>query len=277
MVVVKILNNNAVIVKEDDYEKIILSKGIGFGTYIGQRIRPSKKSKIFVVFNKPWILKLIQEIPIDCFKIADDILSVYQSKAKVKLRDSLNIDLANCIYNIIQFSDNPSINPTNGLLNEIKSFYQLEYDIVSDFVNDINKKFKVKITEDNVGFIALVLINGLQNNSELLKKLLDIYKNIEKVVVSNIKSNINQKSFEYNRFLVHIKYFSLKLLNPKRIKTKTKKEDQDFFNIIKNTAQEAYQISIKVKQLIEHYQYYMNEDELIYLTLHIKRIIQTSF
>ena len=75
----------------------------------------------------------------------------------------------------------------------------------------------------------------------------------------------------YDRLLTHLKYFT------KRIITSSKEEntsDEIFAKIIENSYSEAYKCALKIKDYIENtYNYEVNEDEIIYLTMHIHRVV----
>ena len=52
MLIKKILNNSLVLVNDGDEEKIIMGKGVGFSSHIGEKVDIKKIEKIFSLEKK---------------------------------------------------------------------------------------------------------------------------------------------------------------------------------------------------------------------------------
>lgn len=128
--------------------------------------------------------------------------------------------------------------------------------------------------EDEAGFIAMHIVS-----SEVGKDMGDVYEitNLIQEVLSIVKLyfqvELDENSLSYYRFVTHLKYFG------KRIFTKaTQNNDplnQDLLEIMKEKYIQSYLCSLKIKTFIkERYNYVLESEECLFLTIHIAKVIQ---
>ena len=267
MIVEKVLNNNVVVSIEPKTRKeiILMGQGIAFGKKIGQEIDESKIEKRFMVEDKTLgdkIKKLINQIPEGVFELADEIISYASKELDTELDKQIYISLSDHIaFAIKRFKNNISLK--NDLLNEIRRIHKKEFKVALWAVEYLNERLGIDLPEDEAGFIALHFVNAAynRNTTESITST-----NIIKDILQIIEDDLN-----YDRLLTHLKYFT------KRIITNSKDEstsDEIFAKIIENSYPEAYKCALKIKEYIENtYNYEVNEDEIIYLTMHIHRVV----
>ena len=278
MIVEKVLNNNVVVSIEPQTRKeiILMGQGIAFGKKIGQEIDESKIEKRFMVENKTLgdkIKKLINQIPEGVFEITDEIISYASKELDTELDNQIYISLSDHIaFAIKRFKNNISLK--NDLLNEIRRIHKKEFKVALWVVDYLNEKLEINLPEDEAGFIALHFVNATYNkittesitSTNIIKDILQIIR-----LNYNSRSNWFSGNFIICRLLTHLKYFT------KRIITSSKEEntsDEIFAKIIENSYSEAYKCALKIKDYIENtYNYEVNEDEIIYLTMHIHRVV----
>jgi beta-glucoside operon transcriptional antiterminator len=83
------------------------------------------------------------------------------------------------------------------------------------------------------------------------------------------KMNINEDSLYYERFVTHLKFFSQRNL----IKMNEPEKEEELYEMVKKQYADAYKCAEKIKSFIEkEYSIKVPEDEMMYLTIHIKRI-----
>ena len=82
-----------------------------------------------------------------------------------------------------------------------------------------------------------------------------------------------EDSVSYDRFLTHLRFFALRFLRQEN--TEGQQTDDFMIEQIKRKYQESYQCSEKIAKYIEkEFSWIVNEDEKVYLTLHIHRVTQ---
>ena len=275
MIIQKIYNNNVVLVidKESNKELVLTGCGIGFQKKIGQSIDEDKIEKKFITEDQSLtkkITKVVSEVDEDIFDASSKIIDYAKEYLSSELDDYIYVSLTDHLsFAFKRF--NQDIEIKNDLLYEIKRIHKKEFEVGKWAIEYINNKFNVKFPVDEAGFIAMHIVNANYketiNESFLMTK---IVKEILNIIRYYYSIDFEQDDFNYDRLVTHLKFFAKRLIKKEQVKDK----DNDLINIIKIQYKKAYDCSCKVKQYIEdNHEYIVTEDELLYLTLHINRVI----
>ncbi|CRF35553.1 Transcription antiterminator LicT [Brachyspira suanatina] len=276
MKVAKILNNNVVVVFENGKtEKIVMGRGIAFGKKVGDIIDEEKIDKTFLLENSDnnsKLQQLLKDIPTEYLNTTEKIIKYAKTKAERSLNDFLYITLMDHIYMAVSRTKD-GINIKNMMLWDIKKFYKDEYNIGLKALDIIEEDFNVKLSEDEAGFIALHIINAQIDGDGLIdeiEKATNLIYEITKIVKNHFNTEFDEDSLYYNRFLTHLKFFSLRLFSKKLYDTKN---DGDLLSILKDKYHESYECTLKiVKYILDLYSYSLSEEEQAYLTIHIEKV-----
>lgn len=278
MLVEKVLNNNVVISIDPKSKKevILMGSGIAFNKKPGQIIDENKIEKTFVVDDENLgnkIKKLINQIPEGIFEITDEIINYAIIKLDTELDKQIYISLADHIaFAVKRFKSGIIIK--NELLNEIRRVHRTEFKVSLWAVEYINEKLDVELPEDEAGFIALHFVNaGYRETTTKSVESTKIIKDVLNIIKYYFKIEFDEDDLNYDRLLTHLKYFAKRVINDNNnIST-----DSDFAKMIFSTYPEAYGCSVKISEYIyENNNYIVNDDELVYLTMHIQRVISVA-
>lgn len=276
MIINKILNNNVVVVKDKSgKEKIVMGKGIAFKKSVGETFDETKIDKVFTLTNidiSNKFQELIYDIPVKHIKLADQIISYAKLQLGKKLNDMIYISLTDHIHtSIVRFIDGITIK--NALLYDIKRFYPDEFNIGMYALNVIEEILKIRLPEDEAGFIALHIVNadmdetGIQQMytmTKIMQQILNIVK-----YVFNVE--FDENSVYYYRFITHLKFFAQRLINKK---TYEDEESDDLLEVIRIKYKNSYNCTCKISDFIKNkYNYDLSNDEKLYLTIHIEKVI----
>ncbi|ASW43862.1 BglG family transcription antiterminator LicT [Clostridium isatidis] len=280
MKIEKILNNNAVVIKENDNEKIVMGCGIAYKKRVGDEVSEDKIDKIFLLSNKEINNKfqeLVSDIPMEYVELGEKIITFAKTQLGKKLNDTIYISLVDHIYTAItRFLE--GIEVKNALLWEIKRFYKDEYPIGLTALDLIEEIFSVRLPEDEAGFIALHIVNAeMDGNEKEVKrvyKITKIMQEILNIVRYNFKISFDEDSVYYYRFISHLKFFADRVFSERTYKDEN---NDDLFGIIQNKYKNSFQCVEKIAKFIEDkYQYIISDEEKLYLTIHIERIVYKS-
>ena len=274
MKITRIINNNVVCaVNARRQELILLGSGIGFQKIKGEEVDKSKIEKEFFLKSKSVsgkLYALLAQIPIEYAKVSDNIIEFAKGMLDKELNENIYLTLTDHISFAVE-RYNQGLNFNNALLWEIKKFYSQEFKIAQKALDMINKEFNIQLPEDEAGSIALHIVNA-ELGSDMVETM-EITQFIQKVlniVRYQYKINFNEESLHYIRFVTHLKFFAYRLFRNNVI---IENSDTDFNDIIKNKYKDEYQCSLKIAEIIRRdYHKELTEEELIYLTVHIKRI-----
>ena len=275
MVIKKIYNNNIVLVmdKESKKELVLIGCGIGFQRKIGQDVDKSKIEKKFITEDEIFtnkIIKLAKEVDENIFNISSKIIEYAQNYLNTELDEYIYASLTDHIsFAFKRYEEKVEIK--NDLLYEIRRIHKKEFEIGKWAIDYIEKIYNVKFPIDEAGFIAMHIVNANYkesiNESFLMTK---IVKDILNIIRYYYSIEFEENDFNYDRLITHLKFFASRLIKKETLESK----DNELINIIKVQYNDAYNCSYKIKEFIENnHEYIVSEDEILYLTLHINRVI----
>lgn len=278
MIINRILNNNVVITSDDNGEEtIVMGKGIGYQKSKGDSIDKEKVNKVFKISNREVSDKfqeLFNKIPIEHMKLSGEIIEFAESKLDKKLNEGIYISLSDHTYTAIKRIKN-NITVKNALLWEIKRFYKKEFEIGLKALELIEEKTHVRLPLDEAGFIALHIVNAqLDIEQPKIQEITKLIEEILTIVRINFKIEFNEDSVFYYRFITHLRYFAQRLFSNKTYNSDT---DEELVNIIKIKYAKEFECVNKIKTFIsKKYNYELSNDEYVYLTIHIAKVIEDS-
>ena len=163
MLIEKIINNNIVsAVDSKGREVVVMGRGLGFGMKPGRQIQENKIEKVFRIKSQTLAEQfkdLLADMPLEHVKVSSDIITYAKENLKLKLNQSIYVTLTDHInFAITRYQQ--GIKPQNALLWEIKRFYSREYELGMYAVKTIEEKLRIRLPEDEAGFIALHFLNG---------------------------------------------------------------------------------------------------------------------
>lgn len=279
MEIKRILTNNAVIIKESDQtEKIVCGKGIAYKKKPGDMIDDSLVNKTFILENKDATYKfeqLLKDIPLEYIQLSADIVEMAKIDFGKKFNDSMIVTLSDHIFTTIKRCKE-GFSIRNALLWDIQRYYELEFDIGLKALEMIKKRFGEELPEDEAGFIALHIVNAQVDGSNIEKiyMVTEVINEITTIVKYHFSREFNTASVYYYRFITHLKFFALRLLNNKQY---AEENETDLLDILKAKYKLSYDCVVKIKEfIVKKYGYELQGDEISYLTIHIHRIIMKT-
>ena len=161
---------------------------------------------------------------------------------------------------------------TNPLEGAIMSYYPAEYRLGQHCLRVIREETQADLNPSEAAFIALHIVNAELNTS--MSVMVDITKLIEgtlEVVEYFYQRTFDRESLDFNRFVVHLRYFAQRLFQA--APGPSENYDPDFRDMIVHSCKQHYKCAQCVGEYIKNtYQREVSDEELIYLTIHLKRI-----
>ncbi|WP_313340578.1 PRD domain-containing protein [Lacrimispora sp.] len=269
----KINNNVAICVDDNNKELIAFGKGIGFPSMPYQITDLGSISMTFYRMDKSYY-KLLEEIPEEVFEVSALIVKRAQNTLDCRLNPNLLPGLADHInFALIRLKKFKKMKMLFSY--DVEQLYPAETELGRYAVNLIQKKLLVKLPESEITNIAMHFVNAEEENINDSSKwdvelLIDgITNEIEKW----FGVSIDRKGFNYNRFVMHLRY------SLKRIEEKKQFEDDNgkLFEIMKEESPEIYECSLNISSIIgDKLQEQITQDEILYLMIHISRILKNN-
>ncbi|MPM60931.1 Transcription antiterminator LicT [bioreactor metagenome] len=278
MIIEKILNNNVILTKnEKDEEVVAMGKGIAFKRKIGDIVPKESIDKVYTLSDKDTLSKfqqLIADIPMEYMTLTDDIISYAKLSLGKKLNDKIYIALTDHIHTAIErFKEGVAVK--NAVLWDTRRFYKEEFAIGMKSLDLIEKRFNVRLPDDEAGFIALHIVNAEKDQDiKVVYKITKIMQEVSNIVKYYFGVSFDEESVYYYRFITHLKFFAERLLNGKSY---TGEEDDGLLDVIKVKYKNSYECVEKISSFIEEkYNYVLANEEKLYLTIHIEKVVSRA-
>lgn len=277
MIIKKILNNNVITTIDENtrLEKVVMGRGIAFQKQPGDMLDAQKIEKIFVLENKnenESFKKLINEIPVEYLKISEAIISYGKEKLNTELDEHIYIALTDHIaFAIRRYKEN--IHLKNQLLWEIQRIHKNEFEIGLWAIDLIEKETDIHMDLDEAGFIALHFIDASLNQPmDNTINITEIVQEILNLIKYYFTIEFKEDDISYDRLITHLKYFAQRVISNKVLQN----DNNEFLEMVKTNYRESYNCAVRIKTYIEkNYDYKINDDEIVYLTLHIQRVVSS--
>ena len=254
MVINKILNNNVAVVVEDDEEKIVMGKGICFKKKVDDEIDETMIDKVFALSSQDANHKfqeIIKEVPIEHIILSEKIIQYAKVTLGKRLNEYIYISFVDHMYSaIVRYLE--GITVKNALLWDIRRFYK---------------------DEDEAGFIALHLVNAEldEKSMEDMVAITRIMQEITNIVKYIFNVEFDEDDVYYYRFVTHLKFFAQRLV---KHTTYENGDEDDLYELIKTKYKNSTKCVNRIAEFIQRkYDYVLSNEEKLYLTIHIERVI----
>lgn len=276
MKIEKILNNNVILSTDPKTKKevILMGCGIAFGKKIGETVDKEKVDKTFTIDDKQIgdkIKVLIGQIPNGIFQLAQEIIVHSEKSLGKKLDKQIYISLADHIaFAIKRYKSGIEIK--NTLFHEIKMVHPEELKLGTWALEHINKRAKINLPIDEAGFIALHLVNAsYKYNISEGQTILELTSGVLDIIKDYFKIGFCEDDINYNRLLTHLKFFAKRVI----VNNDNSTIKNEFLSMVKKNYKDSYKCSLKIRKYInDKFKYDVNDDEIVYLTMHIERVIR---
>lgn len=276
MKVIKVLNNSAVIVLDDDHEAIVIGNGLSFGKKSGDEVDPLKVERKFVANTNQIdekFQKLFEKISYEESSLAFEIIEYFKEQLDYPLNDLIYLSLADHISFAIERAKTGVYLP-NAVLHEVQMFYPAEYRLGAWAVLLLNERAQVNLQADEAGFIALHIINARwqadKTHSE--QDFNKIIRDLIAILNETYQQDFKHDSINYHRLVTHLKYF---LLREFGMQQQAKVDDFGYFDQVINDFPQAYAGAEKIAKYLEtFFNHKVPKEEKVFLTIHINRILQ---
>lgn len=273
MYIKRVYNNNVVMVDDAGTERIAVGKGIAFGRKRGDVLNSASFEKVFTLDDPTQLSRLerlIKGIPSEYLLIAEDIVSMLRRESASVIDDNVLIALTDHISMALE-REQAGIICDNPLLFEIKRFYGREFELALKAREIIRGHLGIEISEAEVGFIALHIVNAtMKQRADHLMLSIKMINGILNTVSETFGLTYDEGSVQYERFLRHLQFFSQRVLD----KSIAQSEDTFLFHLGKDQYPDALECTERIGAHIEQeYGCVVSDAEKGYLVYHIANLV----
>jgi transcriptional antiterminator len=269
-IVLKVFNNNVILARHRDAEKILIRKGLGFGKREGDCIDPGTDfEKIFTLENQETgarFNQLIAGIDAGLVGVCEEIIAMISRETGEPVAEEVHVRLIDHIaFAVYRLKNRDTI--INPFIVEIETLYAAEMEIAKRAVAILAQTIDLAIPDDEAGFIALH-IHTLKNRGKLSNTIKYAYlcNAVMELIEAELEMTVDRKSIDYSRFITHIRFAVERIA--KRIPIKN-----DLLASIRKMYKRSYKVAQKVAKLLEEeLGLAVTGEETGYIAMHIERL-----
>lgn len=269
VVVVKVFNNNIILVRDKGIEKVLFEKGIGFGKKFGQTLEKGLSvEKLFRIENEENqknMKEIIGRVDSEFFALCEESIAEIAEDLGEELNENIHIGLIDHLsFAVKRIQNNEEMQ--NPFLVEIQTLYKREFNLAIKVARKITKEVNIEIPDGEIGFIALH-IHSARNNGKLSNTIK--YSFLSNIIVECVENRldieIDRASLDYARFLTHIRFAVERIVTDNRIRNELTKIIQKEYSL-------SYKIAEEVSKILqEELDKKVTKDEIACLAMHIER------
>ena len=217
----------------------------------------------------------MKDVPLEYLELSSEIINMAKLEFAKKFKDNVIITLSDHLYVAIKRC-REGMTISNPLLWDIKNFYEIEYDIGLRALELIKNKFHIQLPNDEAGFIALHIVNVEldEDNMDHIFQVTKVIQEIMTIVKYHFHAEFDTSNVYYYRFITHLKFFALRLLKDNQF---NEDEENELLDVVKDKYCTSYECVLKIKDFLEKkYNYTLQEDEIVYLTIHVHRVVHKT-
>ncbi len=273
----KVINNNILcVIDEKGSEMIVTGRGIGFQRHRGERVDRSTIERVYRMEGKTEqkrLRELMEQIPLEHLKLTEELIEHIKSQIPQRLNESLLITLSDHISFAIKRKQD-GVEFSNPLKGAIMCYYPTEYHLGQYCLKEIERRLEVALHEDEAAFVALHIVNAeLNTNMSEMYEITKLIEGLISVVENFYQKKFDRTSLDFSRFVVHLRYFAQRLFQGNVMTDTDDEQDELFRRLIAKSCKQHYRCAQHIGKYIQatHHRT-LSEEELIYLTIHLKRI-----
>ena len=217
--IVQILNNNVAIVHtRDDKQNIVMGRGVAFHKQRGDLIQDENVDKVFEIKDKNTVndlTTLLANVPLDFVTTSYDLIDQVQAKYKFAVEPYIYVTLTTHLFGAYQrlIKNEEDVN----YLPDLSDAYPIPYQIADDIITGFRNSLDISFPESEHKSISLHFINA--HTSDGINDGKNQIENDE--IIEVVQDELNRNGIyrrqtnanDYDRLLVHLKYFINRLNN----------------------------------------------------------------
>lgn len=267
MKLLKKINNNFVLALDSRGEQIIVEgKGIGF-----QKM-PMELNDLSLITRtyydtKEQDVSLINTVSEDILNVSADICQYAEMKIGDKLNPNLRFILADHLdFAIERMQKNLQIKMP--IYYDIRLLYPKEMEIAEYAVWQIKRQMGIELPDTELTGIALNIINSELVTETVSESKDELIEKVAEFIEQSFSIRIDRKAFSFSRFVSHMEY----LLRRAKEGQTVSDENMQLYKTVKSEIPEINRCVNGIAVLLKKQGYPLNEEEKLYLMLHVNRL-----
>ena len=268
---IKRINHNAAICTDASGRQLIaLGRGIGFGV-LPRDIDLADVTRTFYGID-PKYLAFIDEADPEVLEFAAQLSDVATQQVSYELSPNLPITLADHIQFALQRARQHIV--ISLPLDDVQQTHPVEFRLGELAVRGIRKTFGVRLPASEAAGIAMSIVNAMASPSERARERSQREDELIELAIRHIEAmavnRVDRNSFACTRLVTHIRYLLHRIETHEPLQTQNSGMYEPLAQEYPQAAACARAIGADIESRLDSE---LSHEELVYLMLHINRVI----
>lgn len=272
MKIIKKINTSAALALDAaGHEIVVLGKGIGFPPVPYELSDLTRIERTFYDID-PRYLGMIGELSPSIVMVCADIADLAEIELGCPLSPNLAFTLADHVQFAIERLKN-GVDLTSPIAYDIQHLYPKEYALALSALQMLHEQVALTLPENEAVNLAMHFINAEAESGDIhsLMLTMQILSQVNQIVESTLNITLDKDSYNYSRFATHLRYLIQRL--------QTGMQTDNVSSTVRYTLMREYpDIYLCTCKVAEHlkatYSWECNNDEVVYLIMHIQRVYE---
>ncbi|MDR0722649.1 MAG: PRD domain-containing protein [Treponema sp.] len=271
-------NNNIILANDRGQEVIVLGKGIGFQTNPGSPVDVSLIEKVFVPQDTVHLSRFadtLSDLAYEYILLATKVVDCGKELLQTKLNPSVVVALADH-FSIAFKHLKEHIDMPTPLKWDLRHLYPREFEAGLRGLEIIRQERQLAFPESEAVNIALHFINAEIDAADMSTtfKIVTITSDIIGIIKEYFHIILNEEAFDVMPFVIHLR--NLVLRYTVRPDQKAQSGDDELYALVTKRYPEASACCNRICAYLQDTQGWKPlHNDLLFLTLHIKRITES--
>ena len=267
MKLIKKINNNFALAEDSRGETIIVEgRGVGFQKMPCELTDLSLISHTYYDTEEQSI-SLLNSLSPDVLSVASKIYDYAIANCPAAMNPHLTFILADHIQFAIE-RKHKNIRFDLPLSLDVKHLYPKEYKIAEYAMCLIEEELYEKLDDTEIAGIAMNILNSEVDGSSSRDEKAELTQACKRIVEKTMGYEISEDSFNYSRFVSHLQY----LYNRADEQKHASAENIALYQSLSKRYGKVSDCTDSIEHYLNRHNYYLNEEEKLYLMLHINRM-----
>ncbi|WP_127573597.1 PRD domain-containing protein [Georgenia faecalis] len=275
LTVVRVINNNFILGADPGgSESVLMGRGLGFGARAGDAVDPSRVSRAFTsgTGTPDRLAALIAQLPVEDVELATEIVDAAAAEFGRDVADRMLVPFTDHLsFALRRAREQMAI--TYPLQWEVESLYTREVAFARRALALVTERTGVALPPVEAIPVALHLVNAQFGHDDVGRtmELTTLIRDVMSALDVRHGVGIDVDAPEASRFVTHLRYLLVRQREGAVL--------EDGLSEMARNLQDGYPAefasALAVRDILEgHFGSELNQDELVYLTLHIIRLVR---
>ncbi len=278
MRIAKVFNNNVVLGVDDaGREVVLIGRGLGFGAKTGDDVDHTRVERTFAASEgqpPERIAAYLDAIPMEDIELTEEIIRLGRAAFGDYIGGHMLFALADHLSFALRRASE-GITIAYPLQWEVAALYPQEVGFARSILALVEERTGVRLPDLEAIPFVLHFVNARFGHDDLsaTMEMTEVFGSVLGVVRDRFGIAADESSLDVTRFITHLRYLFLR-----QQKGAVSGGDQhQLFDLVKASQPREYACAVGVKDMLEErFGWDLNENEVLYLTLHVARLTASA-